>query len=108
MSVGDINIPKKSGIIGGNTMDYDNFDITNYPNPFTNSTTIQFTLPVESDVVIRVYNIFGQEMKTLVNQRYLEGRYTVKFEGSNLPSGHYMYQMKTSEYSLTKKMILNK
>jgi len=85
-----------------------NYSLSNYPNPFSNSTIIEFTIPVETNVMLDVYNIFGQKVATLVNQKYIPGTYTVEFKAKDLPVGQYLYRLITAEYSKTQKMILNK
>ena len=80
----------------------------NYPNPFNPSTVISFQLPVTSNVTLKVYDILGREVVILVNEEKLAGSYEVQFEGTGLTSGIYFYQLKTGNYSETKKMILLK
>jgi hypothetical protein len=98
----------KSGIIPGNSSESEGYELTSYPNPFSNSTTIEFTLPVESKVMLKIYNIVGQEFDILVNKKYIPGTYKVQFDGSELPAGQYFYRLSTSDFSVTKKMILKK
>ncbi len=79
----------------------------NYPNPFNPSTTISYQLSVASQVKLKVYNILGQKIRTLVNRRQEAGNYTVKFNCAFLPSGVYVYQLKSAgKYVLTRKMLL--
>ena len=81
----------------------------NYPNPFNPSTTITFGLPKESFVDLRVYNVLGQEVAVLIsNQIRKAGNQQVKFDGSALASGTYIYRLKTDNQFVTKKMILMK
>ena len=81
----------------------------NYPNPFNPSTTISFGLPKESTVTLKVYNMIGQEVLTLIdNQRMGMGYHTVKVDGSNLTSGVYLYKLTAGEFVATKKMVLIK
>ena len=80
----------------------------NFPNPFNPTTTITFDLPSDEDVRIGVYNIVGEEVKELVNQYYTAGRYSVQFNGADLPSGVYIYQLKTKSFREVKKMVLLK
>jgi hypothetical protein len=80
----------------------------NYPNPFNPSTVISYRLPVTSFVTLKVYDILGREVATLVNEEKPSGEYEVEFDGSALPSGIYFYQLKAGEYSETRKMILLK
>jgi len=78
----------------------------NYPNPFNPATTIRYQLPERSLVTIKVYDILGREVATLVNEEKPAGSYEVQFIGNGLTSGIYFYQIKAGEYSETKKMIL--
>jgi hypothetical protein len=80
----------------------------NYPNPFNPSTVISYQLPVSSDVTLKVYDIIGKKIATLVNEYTLAGKYEVEFNASTLPSGVYFYQLKAGSYVSTKKMILLK
>lgn len=78
----------------------------NYPNPFNPSTTISYSLPQNSFVTLKMYNILGQEIKTLVNDEKLSGTHSVRFDGSNLSSGIYFYMLRTENYSQTKELTL--
>ena len=80
----------------------------NYPNPFNPSTTINFSLPVSSDVKIIIYNSVGQQIQTLVNRHYASGSYTVEWNASNMASGIYFYRIEAKNFSLVKKMVLVK
>ncbi len=80
----------------------------NYPNPFNPSTKISYAIPQNSFVELKVFNLIGQEIATLVNQEKPAGNYEVNFKASNLPSGIYIYKMKAGEYVQIKKMILLK
>ena len=80
----------------------------NYPNPFNPSTTITYQIPKGEFVTLKIYDVLGVEVKTLVSQEQLSGRYSVTFDGSNLSSGIYMYQLRAGELISTKKLILMK
>lgn len=80
----------------------------NYPNPFNPTTEIQYSIPKSGIVTLKVYNILGQEVMTLVNQQQTTGSYKVDFNASNLASGIYMYRLQSGNYTLTKKMVLLK
>ncbi len=80
----------------------------NYPNPFNPTTTIQYTIPKEAFVTIKVYDDLGREIATLLNERKAIGNYSVDFNSSNLSSGIYFYRLISGTYSATKKMILMK
>jgi hypothetical protein len=80
----------------------------NYPNPFNPLTSIRFTIPQNVFVNIKVYDIIGNEIATLVDEFKTEGIHAVSFDASNLPSGVYVYKMKAGEFVETRKMILLK
>ncbi|MCX6157882.1 MAG: T9SS type A sorting domain-containing protein [Ignavibacteriae bacterium] len=80
----------------------------NYPNPFNPSTVIRFQLSVAGDVSLRVYDVMGREVQTLVIERLQAGTYEVKFDGSMLMSGVYFYKMVTEGFTDTKRMLLIK
>jgi hypothetical protein len=80
----------------------------NYPNPFNPNTTIKFSLPKESYVTLKIYNILGQELAQLVSQKLNVGTYTTKWNASNYSSGIYFYSLRAGDYSETKKLILLK
>jgi hypothetical protein len=78
----------------------------NYPNPFNPSTVISWQSPVGSWQVLKVYDILGNEVKTLVNKEMEVGYHSVDFDASGLPSGVYMYRLITGNFVETKKMLL--
>ncbi len=80
----------------------------NYSNPFNPTTTIKYQIPKPGLVQLKVYDVLGREVTTLVNEEKSSGNYEVIFNGSKLASGVYYYQLKTGEYISTKKMILMK
>jgi hypothetical protein len=80
----------------------------NYPNPFNPSTVINYCIPKSGIVTLKVYNILGQEVATLVNQEQKAGNYNINFDASKLASGIYLYRIQSGEFSLTKKMSLLK
>jgi len=80
----------------------------NYPNPFNPSTTIRYSVPHSSNVLIKVYDILGNEIETLVNEVKQTGIYGLTWYPDGLPSGVYFYQLKTENYIGTKKMLLIK
>jgi hypothetical protein len=80
----------------------------NYPNPFNPATMIRYSLPAESFVSIKVYNITGEEITTLVNELQTAGEYQITFDGKNLASGVYLLRMNAGEFSSTIKMNLLK
>lgn len=80
----------------------------NYPNPFNPSTTISFDLPVESKVILKIFNAIGQQVAELVNENLAAGRYSFQWNAKNQTSGVYFYKLETDSYSAMKKMILLK
>ena len=78
----------------------------NYPNPFNPSTSIEFSLPKPEYVELKVYNIIGEQVVTLVSNKLNSGNHTYQFDGKNLASGVYYYQLTAGEYREVKKMIL--
>jgi hypothetical protein len=80
----------------------------NYPNPFNPTTNIQYQIAVPGFVSLKVYDVLGNEVATLVNKEKPAGSYEVEFDGTDLPSGIYFYQLKASGFIETKKMILIK
>ncbi|MCH8035058.1 MAG: T9SS type A sorting domain-containing protein [Bacteroidetes bacterium] len=86
-----------------------NFELSqNYPNPFNPSTTISFNLPKSGVVTLKVYNLMGEEIKTLVEGYREAGIYTVKFKAEGHPSGMYLYRLSTNGFTETKKMLIMK
>ncbi len=80
----------------------------NYPNPFNPITVIRYQLSNNSEVTLKVYDVLGNEVATLVNEYKTAGGYEAEFDASNLPSGTYFYRLQAGEYTETKKLILIK
>jgi hypothetical protein len=80
----------------------------NYPNPFNPSTKIEYTIPTASKVTLKIFNLLGQVVATLVNERQEANTYVKEFDASRLSSGIYFYQINTDNFNATKKMILMK
>jgi len=80
----------------------------NYPNPFNPGTKIRYSVPQLSNVVIKVFDILGNEIATLVNEEKQQGSYEVEFDATGLPSSIYFYRLKAGSFIETKKMILLK
>ncbi|MFZ4591672.1 MAG: T9SS type A sorting domain-containing protein, partial [Ignavibacteria bacterium] len=81
----------------------------NYPNPFNPMTKIDFQLPNDGKVSLKIFDITGREIATLVNNEFKKADYyTVMFNGSNLSSGVYFYRITADKYVATKKMVLVK
>ena len=80
----------------------------NYPNPFNPATLIRYSIPEPGLVTLKVYDILGKEVATLVNEQKVSGNYEVKFNAGSLASGVYFYTLKINNYVSTEKMILLK
>ncbi len=85
------------------------FDLRqNYPNPFNPTTTIQFVLPESAQATLRVYDVIGREVATLVDENLSAGTHKVTFDAASLSSGIYLYRLEAGSFRQTKKMILAK
>jgi hypothetical protein len=80
----------------------------NYPNPFNPSTVIEYSVPVSGYVTLNIYNVLGQLVQKLVNMEQNAGKYKVIFQAKNLPSGIYVYEIKTDNFRQSKKMMFIK
>jgi hypothetical protein len=80
--------------------------LQNYPNPFNPITNIEFSIPKSKFVTLKVYNILGEEVATLVSEKLNAGKYKYDWNAGSLASGVYLYRLQTGEYIETKKMIL--
>jgi len=78
----------------------------NYPNPFNPSTTIRFSVPENGHVRLKVYNLLGAEIATLVDERKPAGTYAVTFRAESLPTGVYLYQLSVGQTLQTRRMVL--
>jgi len=80
----------------------------NYPNPFNPSTSISFTIQNKAFVTLKIFNVLGNEITTLVSKNLDEGKHTVQFDANELPSGVYLYTLTADDFVDTKKMLLMK
>jgi len=108
-------IPRTRGSSNSATDVNDDFGSTftyvlnqNYPNPFNPSTTISYQVAQTGFVTIKVFNILGKEVRSLVNEIQSAGSYRIKFDAKNLSSGIYLYQLNVGSFSETKKFTLMK
>ncbi|NMB82238.1 MAG: T9SS type A sorting domain-containing protein [Ignavibacteria bacterium] len=85
-----------------------NFNSSNYPNLFNPTTKINYSIPETGLVLIKVYDMLGKEIGTLVNEKKPSGHHEVEFDGRSLPSGIYFYSINYNNQILTRKMILLK
>jgi hypothetical protein len=77
----------------------------NFPNPFNPNTTIAFSLPTAGTTTLKVYNLLGQEVSTLVDENLGIGTYRVTFDARALPSGMYFYTLRSGKHTETKKLM---
>jgi len=82
--------------------------LQNYPNPFNPSTTIEFSIPEKGNVVLKIFDILGNEITTLINEDKTAGSHSVVFGANNLPTGIYFYKIRAGNYTATRKLILLK
>jgi hypothetical protein len=86
-----------------------NFELfQNYPNPFNPTTSIEYTVPNNGYISLKVYDILGNEIATLVNEQKSQGNYQIEFNADNLPSGTYFYKLTSGGFTEIKKMMLIK
>jgi hypothetical protein len=103
------NISSDLTDVGNNNKIINDFILSqNYPNPFNPTTTIEFMLPESDYIKLSVYNILGQKITTLINEKLESGLHKVIFNSNNLGSGVYYYQLKTKKYTHIRKMNLLK
>jgi Tol biopolymer transport system component len=84
------------------------FQISAYPNPFNTSTQIAFDLPKAGSVKLKIFDLLGRETRTLVDEVRTQGHHSILFDGSNLPSGIYLYRLEMGSVHEAKKMVLLK
>jgi hypothetical protein len=92
----DDNLPKKMNLR------------QNYPNPFNPVTTIEFAVPRSGPVALRVFNLLGEEVVTLVKEELSAGTYRIDWDASKVPSGVYFYRLVAGDVYETRKMVLSK
>jgi len=80
----------------------------NYPNPFNPNTKINFSVPVNSLVTLKIYDVLGKEVMTLINEQKPAGNYAAEFNGANLSSGIYFFRMEAGEFIDVKRMMMIK
>ncbi|MBP9192086.1 MAG: T9SS type A sorting domain-containing protein [Ignavibacteria bacterium] len=86
-----------------------NFSLSqNYPNPFNPSTKINYDLPFDGKVTLKIFDISGREVSTLINEFKTAGYYTIDFKADNLSSGIYLYKLTSNSQVLTRKMLIVK
>lgn len=97
-----------SGVSSTGYMDYSYKLFQNYPNPFNPNTTISFSIPEQSFVSLKIIDLLGNTIATLMNEEKPSGNFEVEFDGGNLSSGVYFYRMQSGKFTDTKKLILLK
>lgn len=101
-------LPKNNSLNTSEDNLIENYSIENYPNPFNPSTNIKYQIKEQGLVTIKVYDILGKEITTLVNEIKPSGNFEVVFDAGHLASGMYVYTMKVNDFSISKKMFLVK
>lgn len=97
-----------TGVAGNNSQPSEYRLYQNYPNPFNPGTKIQYSIPRSSKVQIKVYDVLGNKIATLINEEKPAGNYELTWNAANLPSGIFFYELKAGHFIQTKKMILLK
>lgn len=104
-----IKIDQTTGIIQNLSENPKTYTLSqNYPNPFNPITNINYAIPSSGFVTMKVFDVNGKEIESLVNQKQNAGSYSVTFNAANYPSGIYFYMLESDNFSETKKMILIK
>jgi hypothetical protein len=104
----EFRIDAVTGVSEENTIPKSYALYQNYPNPFNPSTTIEFDIPEKTNVKIIIYDILGREVEILIDKKLEPGKYKINFTATNLPSGVYLYTLKTPKFTKTNKMLLIK
>lgn len=102
------NICTTTGLLNSNDSPYGYVLGQNYPNPFNPTTTIEYVIPVKTNVTIKIFDLLGKEVTTLYDKIQIAGNHYVLFDGNSLSNGLYFCQMKTTDFVDTKKLILIK
>jgi hypothetical protein len=106
----DVAIVKYSqpvGLTGSSSQIPEEFSLEqNYPNPFNHTTTIRYSLTVNSMVLVKVFNVLGKEVATLVNEEKSAGTHEIQWDAANYPSGTYFYRIAAGDFSDVKRMML--
>ena len=102
-------IPNSATGINDNASVINGYELKqNYPNPFNPSTIISYQIPQNSFVTLKVYNILGNEVATLVNEQQTAGKYNFNFKANNLASGIYIYKLTAGSFTSVRKLTLLK
>jgi len=104
-----LQIPQKIASPDYRTEQKNNYQLNqNYPNPFNPTTIISYSLPVSDHVTIKVFDILGKEVATLVDEQKEAGTYGIELDASNLSGGVYLYKIQAGNYTETRKLVLQK
>jgi len=101
-------MPKENGQNNISSGEIKNYDLSFYPNPFNPTTTILYQIPKDGMVSLKVYDMLGREIKTLVNNFQSTGKYKISFNAVDYPSGIYLCYLRSGDYVSVKKMLLLK
>ncbi|MDD5766600.1 MAG: T9SS type A sorting domain-containing protein, partial [Candidatus Marinimicrobia bacterium] len=101
-------IPSTSNSIGVKEQIAGAFLLQNYPNPFNPTTTIKYSVPMAGFISIKVYDVTGRQVATLVDEEKIAGQYQTEFDGTNLTSGIYYYKIQAGDFQTVKKCVLMK
>jgi len=105
----DIKYSKPVSVKKEETITADKFMLyQNYPNPFNPSTVIRYSISENSNVLLKIYDVLGKEVTTLINEGQSAGTYSVSWNAVSMPAGVYFYRLNANEYTETKRMILMK
>jgi hypothetical protein len=101
--------PKLTSVKPGSYFNINTYSLyQNYPNPFNPSTSIEFEIPSEGFVIIKLYDVLGKEVKSLLNEIKNAGHYSIILNAADLPSGMYLYKIQSGSFVSVKKLMLTK
>ena len=108
--IDDITFGGTTGVDDNNNELPEGFSLEqNYPNPFNPSTTIEFSIPFSAEVSLKIYNLLGQEIATLINEKEMsDGDHRISWDAESVSNGTYIYRITAGSFSLSKKMVLLK
>lgn len=105
----DINWPGFTTDVNDINIALQNYSLDqNYPNPFNPTTIINYNIPAQGKVTLKIFNVLGKEVSVLVDREQSPGNYSVNFNGAGLPSGIYLYELRANNFVQAKKMLLLK
>ena len=107
-SLWEVTLPAKAALVRQEGNPPSQFQLGNYPNPFNPATTIRFSLPRAQRVTLKVFDMIGREVATLLNDRLEPGQFEVAFNAAGLSSGVYVYRLQAGDFGTAKSMVLLK